>query len=281
MITDTIKSALEKTSSDNSLFIHTRIKEILQDYILNYVYNHRLYKHLIFTGGTCLRKVYGLPRLSEDIDFDFVSPLQIPQFAKELVDYFTRQLQYDSLETKIAANGRTIFVKFPTLLRELGLVKSNADRQQLFVRCDFAPEIVGVYETEIHQVTTAVFTFFVKSYNLPTLFANKVIAFLQRDYFRGYGQTIAFKGRDLFDLVWLLEQSRKERLHIKPAWNRIKRVLPEMNKQQIINRLVDKVRRIDPKDVKRDLAPFIESAATLQSFSAHFADLIAADVKNL
>ncbi len=41
-------------------------------YILNFIYNDSQYKNLIFTGGTCLRKIYGLSRLSEDLDFDYM-----------------------------------------------------------------------------------------------------------------------------------------------------------------------------------------------------------------
>ena len=59
----------------NGLFVRSALKEVLQDYVLNFVYNNKTYKDLIFTGGTCLRKVYGLPRLSEDLDFDYLETL--------------------------------------------------------------------------------------------------------------------------------------------------------------------------------------------------------------
>ncbi len=46
------------------------MKEVLQAYVLDYLYNHPSYRRLNFYGGTCLHVVYGLNRLSEDLDFD-------------------------------------------------------------------------------------------------------------------------------------------------------------------------------------------------------------------
>jgi predicted nucleotidyltransferase component of viral defense system len=38
--------------------------------VLDYLYNHTIYRRLNFYGGTCLHVVYGLNRLSEDLGFD-------------------------------------------------------------------------------------------------------------------------------------------------------------------------------------------------------------------
>ncbi len=46
------------------------LKELLQAYTLDFIYNHAEYRRLNFYGGTCLHTVYGLNRLSEDIDLD-------------------------------------------------------------------------------------------------------------------------------------------------------------------------------------------------------------------
>jgi len=42
------------------------LKEFLQTYTLDYLYNHPKYRKLNFYGGTCLHFIYGLNRLSED-----------------------------------------------------------------------------------------------------------------------------------------------------------------------------------------------------------------------
>lgn len=280
MITDIIRRIVEKEGGRHPLFLRTVIKEALQDYILYFVYNNQAYKDLIFTGGTALRKIYGLPRLSEDIDFDSIKPFHIQTFAYEALSYFTKNLQYREVETKISGNNRTVFIKFPNLLTETGLVKSKSDATQLFVRVDFSLETVGGYETEVRSVTTSEFTFFVKAYDLPTLFTNKIIAFLRRDFFKGKTQTLAFKGRDVFDLVWFFERRQKTG-ELNPRWERLYKALLVNTQQEVVQQLVEKIKLLDPADVRRDLEPFIESAKTVTSFSEHFDNILFTGVQSL
>lgn len=281
MIIDIIKNAIETERSRNAPFIFTRVKEVIQDYLLHFVYSNSDFKQLIFTGGTCLRKVFGLPRLSEDVDFDFIGKFSIKQFSDKLKSYFLSDLQYKSVETKIAGSGRTVFIKFPRLLKEVGMVKTAADRRQLFVRCDFSAENLGFYQTEVHPISTREFTFFVNSYDLSTMFANKIIAFLERDFRRGREQKISFKGRDLFDLVWLIELAQKTETGLAPRWERVFSGLKVSKKQQVIDRVAEKVGKINPRDIQRDLIPFIESPKTIKTFSEHFVDLIVTGLKRI
>ncbi|OGY16609.1 MAG: hypothetical protein A2784_03720 [Candidatus Chisholmbacteria bacterium RIFCSPHIGHO2_01_FULL_48_12] len=270
MILPKLKNILHQyQSGNNSLFIRSALKEALQDYVLNFVYNDPNYKMMIFTGGTCLRKIYGLPRLSEDLDFDFVETFTIEDFAAKANAYFTRELQYKDIVVKISGGGQTVFLKFPV------------DSQILFVRCDFSKETIGVFTTEVNSISTTEFTFFALSYDLPTLFANKIMAFLQRDFFTGKEQAIPFKGRDVFDLAWFLEKSKKTDWKLKPNWDRLTKGLKIDNSNKIVRLIMKKVESIDKKDVYTDLLPFIESTQTLESFSNNFVFLIKENIKNV
>lgn len=270
MIQDKLKNILNQyQSGNNNLFTRTVLKEALQDYVLNFVYNDARYKTLIFTGGTCLRKIYGLPRLSEDLDFDFLDTLEIEHFANRVKAYFVKNLQYNAIIAKISGNKQTVFLKFPVL------------KLILFVRCDFSKETIGSFTTEINAVSTSEFTFFVTSYDLPTLFANKIMAFLTRDFFKGKGQSVPFKGRDLFDLVWFLEKSKKSDWKLRPSWERLVRGLKINNPNKIVDLIVKKVASIDKKDAYADLLPFIESRQTLENFSENFSFLIKENIKNV
>jgi hypothetical protein len=69
----TIIQALQNVLNnlDDQLFMDVKrihIKEALQSLVLDYIYNHPLYRSLNFYGGTCLHIIYNLNRLSEDID---------------------------------------------------------------------------------------------------------------------------------------------------------------------------------------------------------------------
>lgn len=263
MIKNRLLKVLAQNQSQNQLFSRTLLKEPLQDYILNFVYNHPDYQKLIFTGGTCLRKVYGLPRLSEDLDFDFLDKFEIGEFSRQISDYFQKTLQYQEITIKIAKNKKTVFLKFPRILEK---------NRVLFVRCDFSPEKLGYFQTEINSLSTPDFSFFVLSYDLPTLFSNKIIAFLQRDFFKGREQRIAFKGRDLFDLVWFFEQ--KNRLRVEPNWPRLMAGLKIKNKKIVADRLIEKMRKIKPKKVYQDLLPYLDSPAAAESFAKNFQQII-------
>lgn len=274
MIIQKLKDIVEKNKNNiGSLFLRTVLKEELQNYTLNFIYNDSHYKKLIFTGGTCLRKVYGLPRLSEDLDFDFTETFNIEDFSQEVKKYFTKNLQYKKIETKISGNGNTLFLKFP-ILQEIGLAKSASDAATLFVRCDFSMETGKAFEIEVNPISTQDFTFYALSYSLSTLFANKIIAFLSRDFFRGSHQIVPFKGRGIFDLVWFIEQSAKREFTLQPYWKRIFAKLPIKTKEEVIQEIQNKVKKIDKKVVYSDLLPFIESADTLQNFTDTFAAII-------
>jgi len=272
MIKNRLLFILEQSKSKNKLFTRTLLKEPLQDYILNFVYNDSDYKKLIFTGGTCLRKIYGLPRLSEDLDFDFSAKFEIEEFASRVKEYFQKTLQYRDLSTKISNNKRTVLLKFPKLLGELDLAKTEIESTVLFIRCDFSQEKIGRFQTEVNSIATPDFSFFVLSYDLATLFSNKIIAFLQRDFFKGREQKISFKGRDLFDLVWFFEQTA--RVKLEPNWPRLLTGLKLKNKKEALDLLTKKVKKIKPKEAYQDLLPYLDSLAATESFAKNFQKVI-------
>lgn len=77
------------------------LKEELQAYVLDYLYNDTGYRRLNFYGGTCLHVVYGLNRLSEDLGFDNQAGLELRQLADDLVDYFQKSFGYRDISAKM------------------------------------------------------------------------------------------------------------------------------------------------------------------------------------
>ena len=262
MISDDLKNILEQQSvSKNAFFTRSLLKEALQNYVLNFVYNDPDYKTLIFTGGTCLRKIYGLPRLSEDLDFNFTDEFEIEKFTSKITRYLIEEISYKEMTTKISGNGKTVFLKFPI---------NFGNSPVLFVRCDFCAQKPGSFKTEINSISAGDFTIFVLAYDLATLFTNKITAFIERVYFKGNKQAVPFKGRDLFDIVWFLERSKRANWSLKPD---IK------NSQKIDLEIIKKVEKINKEDVYRDLLPFIESSRELDNFVANFKTIIKENIK--
>lgn len=281
MIQDVLQTIIEQNKGKaGSLYMRNLLKEELQNIVLTYIYNDKQYKELIFTGGTALRKIYGLPRLSEDLDFDYIGSYDIEEFTKDVEAHIKRGLQYQDVSTKISTKGNTVFIRFP-ILNDLGFPEDKSKSSVLFVRCDFSGETYGIYATEISSVSTPERTFFVKHYDLPTLFANKIIAFLKRDFFKGQGQESAFKGRDVFDIVWFIERSRRTEYSLKPNWQRLQKAFPGRDGKEIMAMVADKARTIDPAKVYQDLAPFIESAESVKVFSESYAKIIGQNAQYL
>lgn len=245
----------------NKYYQRNLIKEKLQDSILNFVYNNKKYNKLIFTGGTCLRKLYNLPRLSEDLDFDFTSSFEINDFKIEVEKYLVSKEKFNNIELKVANNKRTIFIKF---------LQKNGEK--IFVRCDFSKAKKNV-NTEVSSYNSDKYNFFILNYDLPTLFGNKIEAFLEREFFKGSEQTMSFKGRDVFDIAWFIQLSAKSGFDLKPEWKNLEKDL-KMTKKVIIQKVIEKVSKIKNEELLLDLVPFIESEKTIGEFMNSFVSVI-------
>lgn len=278
MLVDRLRQIVNAQMGKPTLLLRTLLKEPVQDYILSFVYNNASYKQFIFTGGTALRKLYGLPRLSEDLDFDVRKSVILKDFAKDLQDYISQTLFYQEVTTKISGSEQTVFLKFPKILKEVGFTRSESESEQLIVRCDLSLERLGNFQTEVRPLTLADMAFFVEGYDLPTLFANKVIAFLKRSFFRGASQTVSFKGRDLFDLVWLFEQAVRSNGRFQPNWERVYKGLEVNDQKQILSDILTKVKLIKAQDVITDLTPFLEPAV-VNTFSNNFLSTLTSQIQ--
>lgn len=242
-----------------NLYERNANKEKLQDVILSFVYNTRSYNDLIFTGGTCLRKVYGLNRLSEDLDFDIPKDVSfdITEFAKDIKKYLSAQI-------KISGNAQTVFIKFP---------------DNIFVRCDFTVAATATYQTQQSFITADNRQFLVLSYDLPTLWANKITAFLTRSFFKGKFQNIPFKGRDIYDMYWLLQLSAKTGYTLRPNVNQLASLLGTQSLDDIANQISEKLERVDPRFVIDDVSPLIDSPDMIARFAESFRDDITQQIR--
>jgi len=200
MVINNLKTVYEQNIDNANLaYVRNVLKEVVQNYVLNFIYNSKEYKDLIFTGGTCLRKFYNLNRLSEDLDFDYEGELDLEKLQNDLKDYFTKKLGVKNVSFKV--KNYTIFMKLP-ILREVGFAGPN-DSEILMVRIDFAAKRPSKPETEYKEFIYNGFSFIGRLYNFKSLFLNKTDAFLNRVFKRGDEQKTDFKGRDAFDMNFL------------------------------------------------------------------------------
>lgn len=267
MFLDDLKKTYLVNKDKPTFLLRNLLKENVQYYILNFIGQSKWIDSFLFKGGTCLRIFFGLPRLSEDLDFDIIDKkkLDFNFFTHSLRDYFIKTLQFFKFDLKIANNKRVLYLKFP-VLRDVGLNLKKHESNILFVRIDLAPTIGKSYHTELAIKSAHNFSFLLKRYSLPDLFAGKISAILAREAFEGRVKKERFKGRDYYDLIWFIEKG------IKPNWKYLKE-LTGFAKEEIIRKLDNKTKKISLQVLRRDLLPFFADPDSVETFAANFQSL--------
>lgn len=265
MIISNLKHVLEQNRNQNYLFLRNLLKEQLQFYVLNFVYNSAYGKKFLFKGGTALRFCFDLPRLSEDLDFDVddFPKFDFDRFTADLRIYFQTKLVYKDVKIKVSGVNRIIYLQFP-ILQAIGLVMdlNTSQDNNLFVRIDVAPIEGQDFNREISLQSTADFSFLINRYSLPDLYAGKLAAIVQRQRWQGTTREARFKGRDYFDIFWL------ESRGIKPNWQYLQSLLNMGSKTDILmaidQKLTEAVKR--KTELKQDLMPFFRQPEFVNNF---------------
>jgi hypothetical protein len=203
-----LKRKLDDLATYGGLDTETRrnaLKEELQFYVLNFIYHHPEYNSWIMYGGSALRIIHGLDRMSVDLDFEVshtISENFLEELKKEVEDYFTNTYGAgaDFLTVKITT-GRGLLLKFH-VGEELS---SGHPSKQVHVKVDLnhfiAPKTIV---TERRPINQDQLSFVIVTYNMGALMASKIAAIFLRGT-RGIGTAIyEEKGRDIYDLLWYM-----------------------------------------------------------------------------
>lgn len=258
----------QKIKGVNNQITFNILKQHLQYYFLNFLYNSKYGKDLIFIGGSALRVCYGLNRLSEDIDMDTEQGRVInkKELAEDAIKYFKQIYLFDKIEYTITGHYEKIYFKFP-ILKELGLANIN-DSDKLHVKLEISDAISGNYKTELTPVSKIGFNFIVRNYNLETLMASKICVIFSRKYFKGDDENYNFKGRDYFDLLWYLQKE------IIPNMEFIKDTLNIDNLEELYLKLNDLIQKINVKYLKEDLIPLFEDGNFIENYCENYKEMV-------
>jgi len=209
-----MKKIVENSKGEASFInIRNRLKEYLHYFVLDFIYNSE-FKNMVFYGGSCLRIVYDLPRMSIDLDFEADKETDFNKLKKSLEKHFSVTLKlkdkfYIRGEKK-GKNVNRIFLNFP-LMNEIGL--SSHKDEVLKVRIDIM-SVPKEYLKKLIPLLTLKSKygkgFVIRHYDLSTLFASKLAAILDRPQ-KGFSvgeeeKKINFKGRDFYDLWWYMDR---------------------------------------------------------------------------
>ncbi len=251
---------------DPNLAVETKriiLKDALQAYVLDYIYNHPDYRKLNFYGGTCLHVVYRLNRFSEDLDFDNSVHVDVSHLAPDLKQYFVNLFGFHPISIRSQQGESGILrltLKFPVLF-ELGL--SPLPQEMLHLKV----ELSSHYQTAIIQHTPVLLygrSLVTTHFSLETLMAGKMLACLERNFMRG-AAGIEVKGRDYYDLLWFMQQ------HVIPNEDKLSHDGQKTYSiQSAMLDLSNKIAKIKESDLAVDLLPLFDSRQFIENWINSF-----------
>jgi len=243
-----------------------RNAEILQIHLLDSLYAVSGSEAIYFQGGTALRWIYGGMRFSEDLDFvTSLSPDQIRAILKKV---FTR-----AANACIAQFGPGVSEQEPKRTREEAvkvfyIFQPQTQRERIAIKLEFEilkpgrapatqkvilrdlPPVAGMLSSG--KLVMPYSSSIVVAQTAEELLSDKTRALFERHY---------LKGRDIYDIWWLIE-----RLRIVPSWDLTRSKLDmyrspfvparkadyfqqESSSKEIIEAIVSDLPRFIPKNI--------------------------------
>ena len=248
-----LKKKLDDLSAYENIDADTRrntLKEELQFYILNFIYHHPKYSKWIMYGGSALRIIHGLDRMSVDLDFEVshaITEKFLEELKKEVESYFINTYGANSnfLTIKITA-GRGLLLKFH-VGKELSL---NNPSNQVHVKIDLNYFTTSKIIIEHRPINRDQFSFVILTYNMGALMASKLAAIFLRGT-RGVGDAIyEEKGRDIYDLLWYMNKKIVPDFDYMTAKN-----INIGNIKTLFDKLTLQMNKVSDNNLKNDLTP--------------------------
>lgn len=271
-----IKEWLATYNPTNEEDVISAMREIMQEIALAGLSRTDFFDKAAFYGGTALRIFYGLDRFSEDLDFSLLET--DPEFSLEpyfdaiLAEFDAQGMQVSirEKEKKVKTAIESAFLKTETIWKELILedivkqvgIKSNKSIKIKIEVDRFPPQ---GFETE-QKLLLRPFSFYVKSFTKPSLFAGKMHALL----FRKWKNRV--KGRDWYDMEWYIKQGIPldvphflQRAKDTGDWTK-----ESISSDEIRELLSAKINSIAIENVKEDVIRFIPPTRDLTIWSASY-----------
>ncbi len=186
-------------------------KELLHHDILKELSTHNLLANLTFIGGTCLRSCYGGLRLSEDLDFtggSHFNKTSLSNMAQILTETLNKKYGLKvtiSEPTKDISNVDTWKIKVETRPEQ-----RNVPAQRINIDVCAVPsyEIRPMLLLNPYGINMGTNGLIIQAQSREEIFTDKLIAFALRPN--------RIKYRDLWDIVWLYQQTIKPNLNLIP-----------------------------------------------------------------
>ena len=263
-ITTILKRKLEDLTTYGGLDAETRrnaLKEELQYYVLNFICYHTEYKSWIMYGGSALRIIHGLDRMSVDLDFEIshaVTEEFLEELKKEIEKHFlnTYGAGTDFMTAKITT-GRGLLLKFH-VGEELSFGHSS---KQVHVKIDLNHFVASETVTERRPINRDQLSFVIITYNMSALMASKLAANFLRGT-RGVGEAVyQEKGRDIYDLLWYMGKK------VVPDFDYLTaKGIDAKDPRTLFDKLTLQMNKVSDKNLEQDLEPLFVNKTFIKNW---------------
>lgn len=219
------------------------LREYLQYKILEIVFESSYANKLAFLGGTCLRIVHNNSRFSEGLDFDnFHLSSEGFNNITEVIKVEFGKLGYEVEMQNIEKGAYHCYIRFPELFYKEGL--TNHKEEKILIQLDTEAHD---FDYEMEQPLLNKFDVFTQINATPKdlLLAQKFYAVLNRK---------RNKGRDFFDIVFLLGQEQV------PNYDYLDVKVGIKTPEALRERIIAKCESLDMQQMAKDVRPFLFDA---------------------
>ena len=229
------------------------IYEITQQVVLAGLHRGGFFDRAAFYGGTCLRLFHQLPRFSEDMDFSLLAPddgFKFENYFQPIID------EFDSLGRKVEIKKKDILSPlirggYKAGIKDTTDVYNVAFQTEKTVKVKIEVDTLPPLKFQTEQkALTLPYTFMVRCFELPDLYAGKMHALV----FRNWKSRV--KGRDWYDFEWYV------RWGVPLDFNHLQERIREFNgvtmsKEEFLAKLKERLSTTNIEDVKADVRGFV------------------------
>jgi predicted nucleotidyltransferase component of viral defense system len=267
-----IEQMLQKYSLVTNEDYNNALREVMQEVALAGLYRGGFFDKAAFYGGTCLRIFHGLQRFSEDLDFSLMqsdADFSLEPYFRAIEDEFNAfgfDVNITAKKKSIQSDIESAFLKKSSSIYDVKVIGSKMIKIKFEV--DTCPPLGFSVQEKllIHP-----YSFYVKCFSLPDLFAGKMHALL----FRQWQNRV--KGRDWYDFEWYIKQGVELNLsHFVERAMQSDDLTDGVLSQSDFLALVDnKIQQLNVDLARQDVVRFIKQPDQLNIWShTYFHDLL-------
>jgi predicted nucleotidyltransferase component of viral defense system len=236
-------------------------QEVMQQIALYGLYRGGFFDHAAFYGGTCLRIFHNLQRYSEDMDFTLTEKdanIHLENYFPQLIEAFKltgREVTIKKREKKTFGKVESAFLKDNTDVYDIAFQTEKTIKVK--IELDTDPPLG--FETE-QKTLLKPFSTMIRCVALSDLYAGKMHALLYRNW------KTRVKGRDWYDFQWYV--ANRVPLNFGHLQKRVAEFNGiELNKEDFLEVLHERLATTDIESVKQDVARFIFDQRDIEIWS--------------